>query len=271
MDIEDNVTAIISTTNLTNVTTLLYLSAVPVTVLFVVGVLGNVFALSLVCYDAKSHKWRPFYRFVCALAISDGGGILASYSIAEYRYISKFNYEFSESLCNYLGFVFMFTLMSSAMIVCCMSLDRFFAIFFPIHYSSPSKGFRTNVIIAVVYCLSGILSSLHLYGLGSIKNFYPGSWCFLNFIYVNSSNSQDTQNKIYSYIYAITGLVVVSLIVVVNSVVVIYFIRNRCILKKSISSTRDLEIIVFLLIIVVVFTSFWAPFTVWLFFFTIVL
>lgn len=149
--------------NLTDVTALSYLSAVPVTVLFVVGILGNVFALTFVCYDAKSHKWRPFYRFVCALAISDGGGILASYSIAEYRYISKFNYEFSESLCIYLGFVFVFTLMSSAIIVCCMSFDRFFAIRFSIHYSSPSKDFELTSLYHWVLSIENFQKSLSVW------------------------------------------------------------------------------------------------------------
>lgn len=180
-------------------------------------------------------------------------------SFAEYRYISEFKVDFSKPVCDYVGFVFMFTLMSSAMIVCCMSLDRFFATFYPFQYNSPSKGFRTNVILAIVWCLSGILSSLHLYGLGSSRTFYPGSWCFLNFIDVNSNNSQATQNIIYSYIYALTGLAVLLLMVGANTAVVLYFLRNRCILKKSTKSTRDLQIIIFLLIIVVVFTSLWSP------------
>lgn len=239
-------------------TTKVYENAGPVTLLFFFGVVGNVIALSVLCCSSKTHKWRPFYRFVCGLAISDGGGILASYPFAEYRYISKFEYLFPTPLCEYLGFVFMFTLMSSAMIVCCMSFDRFFATFYPFLYNSPTKGLRTNIILAVVWCLSGILSSLHLYGLGSSKNIYPGSWCFLNFIELNSTYPNYRENTIYSYIYASVGVLVVLMTLVINMAVVSFFVRNR-LTKKRASKKRDIHVIAFLIVIVTVFTSCWAP------------
>lgn len=111
----------------------------------------------------KKPQMASVLSFCGALAISDGGGILASYSIAEYRYISKFNYEFSESLCIYLGFVFVFTLMSSAMIVCCMSFDRFFAISFSIHYSSPSKDFELTSLYHWVLSIENFQKSLSVW------------------------------------------------------------------------------------------------------------
>ncbi|XP_062586185.1 prostaglandin E2 receptor EP4 subtype-like [Saccostrea cucullata] len=245
------------TTMPTITTTHVYENAAPVTLLFIFGVVGNAIALTVLCCSAKTHKWRPFYRFVCGLAISDGGGILASYPFAEYRYISKFNYTFPKPLCDYLGFVFMFTLMSSAMIVCCMSFDRFFATFYPFLYNSPQKELRTNITLGVVWCLSGILCSLHLYGFGSSKNVYPGSWCFLNFIELKN-NPKARENIIYSYIYAITGVIVVFLTIIINMLVVFFFVRNRIVQRKR-SRKRDLHVIVFLLTIVTVFTSCWAP------------
>lgn len=152
----------------------------------------------------------------------------------------------------------MFTLMSSAMIVCCMSFDRFFATFYPFLYNSPTKGLRTNIILAVVWCLSGILSSLHLYGLGSSKNIYPGSWCFLNFIELNSTYPNYRENTIYSYIYASVGVLVVLMTLVINMAVVSFFVRNR-LTKKRASKKRDIHVIAFLIVIVTVFTSCWAP------------
>ncbi|XP_052689034.1 thromboxane A2 receptor-like [Crassostrea angulata] len=153
-----------------------------------------------------------------------------------------------------VGFVFMFTLMSSAMIVCCMSLDRFYAIFFPILYNTPTKNRRVLVMLGVAWTLAGILSSLHLYGLGSSLNYYPGSWCFLDFIDMSVSS-----NVIYSYIYATTGAVVVILTVTVNFIVIVFFIRHK--FKKSTKATKhkDLSVVLFLLTIVLVFTSCWAP------------
>ena len=254
----DNISVTV-TTPVIAATTRVYENAGPVTILFILGVLGNAAALGVVCCNAKTHKWRPFQRYVLALVISDGGGILASYPFAEYRYISKFTYTFPKPLCEYLGFVFMFTLMSSAMIVCCMSFDRFFATFYPFLYNSPSKGLRTNIILAIVWCLSGILSSLHLYGLGTSKNIYPGSWCFLNFIEVESEHPHATENRVYSYVYAITGLTVVTLTIVANAAVAIYFIRNRFFRSRPKSGKRDVQIIIFVLVVAFIFGSLWAP------------
>ncbi|XP_056002660.1 prostaglandin E2 receptor EP4 subtype-like isoform X2 [Ostrea edulis] len=211
--------AVNSTTLPTLTTTHIYENAAPVTLLFVFGVVGNCIALSVLCCSAKTHKWRPFYRFVCGLAISDGGGILASYPFAMYRYISKFQYDFPEPLCE--------------------------------------KELRTNITLGSVWCLSGILSSLHLYGLGSSKNIYPGSWCFLNFIDLEPWKPKATQNIIYSFIYAITGVIVVLLTIIINTAVIFFFVRNNARGKKS--HRHDLHVIVFLLVIVTVFTSCWAP------------
>ncbi|XP_061166018.1 prostaglandin E2 receptor EP4 subtype-like [Saccostrea echinata] len=244
----------LSTSQNLTTTTHVYENIVPVTLLFVFGVVGNAIALFVLCYSAKNHKWRPFYRLVCGLAISDGGGILASYPFAEYRYVSNFEYNFPKALCDYLGFVFMFTLMSSAMIVCCMSFDRFFAIFFPFLYNTPTKERRVMVMLGCVWLLSGIISSLHLYGLGASKNYYPGSWCFLDFIDL-STNAK----VIYSYIYATTGAVVVILTILINFLVIVFFIKNK--FKKAVakSNRNDLPVVLFLLMIVTVFTSCWAP------------
>lgn len=257
--------AVSNTTSPMNITTLLprsttvvYDNDVPVILLFILGVAGNMIALIVLCCSAKTHQWRPFHRFVCGLAISDGGGILASYPFAGYQYISHFKYKFSPPLSSYLGFVFMFTLMSSAMIVCCMSFDRFFATFYPFLYNSPRREFRTNVTLGVVWFLAGIISSLHLYGLGSSKCIYPGSWCFLNFIDLDpSSDPKSTQNIIYSYIYATTGMIVVLMTIVLNMAVIFFFVRNRVLGKRS--RKRDLHVIVFLVVIVIVLSSFWTP------------
>ena len=231
-----------------------YENIVPVTLLFVFGVVGNAIALSVLICSAKTHKWRPFYRLVCGLAISDGGGILASYPFAEYRYLSNFEYDFPEALCNYLGFVFMFTLMSSAMVVCCMSVDRFVAIFYPFVYNTPTKERRAMMMLGAVWVLAGILSSLHLYGLGASRNYYPGSWCFLDFIDLSS-----TSKVIYSYIYAFAGAIVVTLTVIINLMVIVFFVKNKFSQSAAKSNRNDLPVVLFLLMIVTLFTSCWAP------------
>ncbi|XP_061166021.1 prostaglandin E2 receptor EP4 subtype-like [Saccostrea echinata] len=231
--------------------------SVPVILLFIFGVFGNLAALLTLCSRSNSHEWRPFYRFVCGLAVTDGGGILISIPISEYQYLSRFKDPLSTPLCDYLAFVYMFTLMSSAMIVCCMSADRFIATYFPLLYNSPTKGRRANITLALLWVSSAILCSLHVFGLGSAKIFYPGSWCFLNFI-----DTDVPKNEVYTYIYAIVGVLAVIMTIILNFAVIAYFAYKtfrRKSSKSSFQGWREVHVIIFLLTIVTVLTSCWFP------------
>lgn len=145
------------------------LDSVPVILLFLFGVFGNLTALVVLCARSKNHEWRPFYRFVLGLAVTDGGGLLISIPISEYQYLSRFREPLPEPLCEYLAFAYTFTLMSSALIVCCMSVDRFLATFLPLLYSSATKGRRANVTLALVWTTSAALCGLPVLGFGSAK------------------------------------------------------------------------------------------------------
>ncbi|XP_062586183.1 prostaglandin E2 receptor EP4 subtype-like isoform X2 [Saccostrea cucullata] len=231
--------------------------SVPVILLFIFGVFGNLAALLTLCSRSKCHEWRPFYRFVCGLAVTDGGGILISIPISEYQYLSRFKDTLSTPVCDYLAFIYMFTLMSSAMIVCCMSADRFAATYFPILYNTPAKGRRANITLALLWITSAILCSLHVFGLGSAKIFYPGSWCFLNFI-----DTDITKNEVYAYIYAVVGVLVVIMTILLNFAVIAYFVFKRFRRQsptRSYQGWREFHVIIFLLTIVTVLTSCWFP------------
>eukprot|EP00105_Crassostrea_gigas_P029855 XP_011451921.1 PREDICTED: prostaglandin E2 receptor EP4 subtype [Crassostrea gigas] len=231
--------------------------SVPVILLFLFGVFGNLAALIVLCFRSKIHEWRPFYRFVLGLAITDGGGLLISIPISEYQYLSRFKDQLPRPVCEYLAFIYMFTLLSSAMIVCCMSVDRFLATFFPLYYNSTTKGRRANITLTLLWITSALLCILHVFGLGSAKIFYPGSWCFLNFI-----DTEDTGNAVYAYMYAITGVLIVTLTLLLNLTVIVYFIYKRLTRNFSASPTQswcDVHVIVFLISIVTVFTSCWSP------------
>ena len=104
-------------------------SAVPPALQFALGVVANLIALGLLVKSAKYHKWKPFYRLVGGLALTDGGGILLVYPTVMVRYATDFTYDYPETLCNYSSFIFLLLFTSSAMIVCAMSFDRFLQLF----------------------------------------------------------------------------------------------------------------------------------------------
>lgn len=230
-------------------------SAIPPALQFAFGVIGNIIALVVLVMASKKHKWRPFYRLVGGLAITDGGGILLVYPTVMVRYATDFDYVFPKALCNYSSFVYTFTLISSAMIICAMSLDRFVAILYPFIYNSGRNGRRASIILGLIWITGGLVSSLQLMGLGSSFNYYPKSWCFINFV------EMDTLDRINSYIYSIFGLLILLVTFGVNATVIITVIRN---MKSDIRSSKrrqknDIFIISFLLVIVIVFSSCWAP------------
>lgn len=230
-------------------------SAIPPALQFAFGVIGNIIALVVLVMASKKHKWRPFYRLVGGLAITDGGGILLVYPTVMVRYATDFEYVFPKALCNYSSFVYTFTLISSAMIICAMSLDRFVAILYPFIYNSGRNGRRASIILGLIWITGGLVSSLQLMGLGSSFNYYPKSWCFINFV------EMDTLDRINSYIYSIFGLLILLVTFGVNATVIITVIRN---MKSDIRSSKrrqknDIFIISFLLVIVIVFSSCWAP------------
>lgn len=230
-------------------------SAIPPAMQFGFGVIGNIIALVVLVMSSKTHKWRPFYRLVGGLAVTDGGGILLVYPTVMVRYATDFTYLFPKALCNYSSFVYTFTLISSAMIVCAMSLDRYVAILHPFLYGSGKNGRRANVTLCIVWTAGAVISGLQLVGLGSSFNYYPKSWCFINFVEMN------TLDRVNSYIYSITGILLLLVTLGINITVIVSVLRN---MKSGIKSSKrrqknDIFIISFLLVIVLIFSSCWAP------------
>ncbi|XP_062578507.1 prostaglandin E2 receptor EP4 subtype-like [Saccostrea cucullata] len=231
-------------------------SAVPPAMQFGLGVIGNLIALVVLVKSAKSHKWRPFYRLVGGLALTDGGGILLVYPTVMVRYATDFTYDFPVHLCNYSSFIYTFTLISSAMIVCAMSVDRFMAILYPFIYNTEGKERRTNIMLISIWITGTFISCLQLMGLGSSFNYYPGSWCFLNFV------GTTTLDRANSYIYSLFGLAILALTISLNFIVIVSVCRG---MKSNIKVTakrrrkNDIFIVIFLLIIVTVFGVCWTP------------
>ncbi|XP_062620668.1 prostaglandin E2 receptor EP4 subtype-like [Saccostrea cucullata] len=229
-------------------------SAAPAALLLVFGLTGNVLALTILCCSSKNHKWRPFYRFVCGLAITDGGGILLSYPIVMVRYGSEFKFDYPRPLCDYMAFIFMFTVLGSALFICAMSFDRFIAILYPHFYNSLTKNTRTVLMIVGIWIFTAFSSSLHLIvGLKS-QSFFPGSWCFLDFV------ADAKLNRILAFFYSLTSILILATTIVLITTVIIKVCydsrkkKNMCITKK-----KNTYILVFLVLVVILFTSCITP------------
>lgn len=225
-------------------------SPAPASLLLVFGVVGNILALVILFCSAKSHKWRPFYRFVCGLAITDGGGVFLSYPLVMVRYASQFQYDYPQPMCDYMAFILMFTILASALIVCAMSLDRFLAILYPHFYNKPTKNRRAILMIAGIWIFSAVMSSLHLMAGHKSLSFFPGSWCFLDFVH--------SDTKAFAFLYSVTGILVLGTTAALNITVIFNVCRNIQQKKKK-PKKKDIYIIAFLLLIVILFSSCITP------------
>lgn len=224
-------------------------SIVPVVMLCLLGVIGNAIAVTIVCCAAKSHRWRPFYRLVCGLALTDGIGVLLALPFAIHRYATDFQFTYSRTVCDYMSVVQMFTIIASAMIVCTMSLERFVALLFPYVYKSIKKGRRSMALLFGVWAFSAFLSSGHLIAGRTSRLFYPDSWCFVNFV---SDNSTDLA---FAYLYALTGLLVLVTTFVTNMALLVVVFQKKC--SKSsmiIADKHGTHIILFLFAVVLLFS-----------------
>lgn len=164
------------TMNRSNISASVWESPVPPVLQFVFGVLGNFMALLILVCNSPSHRWHPFYKLVAGLALTDGGGILLLYPPILTRYATNFTFNLGSFLCGYTSFLASFTILSSALIVCAMSIDRCVAVYRPFYYKSEySDRRRVVAVIGAIWAVGGLVSSLHLAGLGSVYKFYPGS------------------------------------------------------------------------------------------------
>jgi hypothetical protein len=169
------------------------------------------------------------------------------------------------ALCGYSSFIYSFTLLASAMIICSMSIDRFFGILYPHLYNTNTKNKRVHIMLGVIWVSAAVVCSLHLFGLGDSHSFYPQSWCFIDFSNVATDDTPAKLNRANSFIYSIIGLVIVLLTVSLNCTVVFTICRKRFLSRQRSSRSESQENkrtifnVVFLLAIVVIFTTCWTP------------
>ena len=227
---------------------------VPITIQYIFGIVGNIFALVLLILSRKQHKWISFYRLFTGLVISDLAIWLFAVSPAMVRYASEYTWTLPSALCEYELFMHMFGLLSSVFIVCAMTVDRLKAM------CSKRNEHRNKLYIGIlvfIWTFTGLYSSLHLVT-NRTRLYYPGTYCYVD----NFNVTNDITGKIFLlragvFCFTVncgTERVDANCLACRN-----LELRSRLTDRHRISGGYDWHCYLFLAIVAVVFTSLWTP------------
>lgn len=231
-------------------------------VMFASGVLGNLLAIFVLARSSREHKQTVFYRLVGALACTDLFGTCATSPVTLAVYANNLKWVGGVPLCNYESFMLIFAGYATICIVGTMAVDRFLAISHPFFYDTHVTHGRAKFIIIGLWSFSAFMGCLPIIGLGENINQYPGTWCFFTF------TSSELKNQIFAYLYAIIGLLVIGVTAISNVVVTSVLLKMR---RKAIRSMNtcnakrhdsELQMMVLLLGIIIIFSTCWCPFLV---------
>ncbi|XP_056008699.1 prostaglandin E2 receptor EP4 subtype-like isoform X1 [Ostrea edulis] len=231
-------------------------SWVPTSMEFFFGVFGNFIALILLWINRHDHRWDSFYKLFTGLVITDFIGVIVVYPIATIRYASDFTWCYPKNLCKFVSFIFVDAHLSGALLICAMAVDRF------MYSVSNTISNRTYTFILIgIWIIASLVSLLHLIGVGQSNLYFPGSWCYFDFI------NDTTGNRIMSYLYSIFGFIIVFVTILMYVITMIRICRNPersgyFLDANRVSGYYDSHVMVFMTAVTVLFVILWTPFLV---------
>jgi prostaglandin E receptor 4 len=240
------------------------LSWIPACIEFCFGTLGNILALVVLWMSRRHDVWRPFDKLFAGLTLCNLFSIILVHPFIFKIYASNFTWCYNQALCDFNSFLLVNNHLSSALLICAMSVDQFLITYDERIRSSRLRKNKWNTIIVVALMIVSVLISvLHVagLGLGSSRLFFPGSWCYLDFI------SQTTAERNMSYFVVSVGIFLILLIVLFNALSFWKFYTNpylRSSAKYNQTGRNQCcsNMNVFVMTISVVFIVLWTPFLV---------
>ena len=236
-------------------------SAIPVYFQLGLGSLGNILAIVVLWINRTHHRWRSFYIFFTGLVLTDLLNNCTCCPLVIIRYASNFKWCLSEPLCDLMSFVEAFSDLTSGMIICIMTIDRYLHITSVSQQSTVESRLKYTGILCVIMLISAVVSGLHLVGIGNSQLYYPGSWCFLDF------TSKSLGNKVNAFIYSGIGISVIASTLIIGLKTLKITCRNTeyqaLLLDNSLATgIYDSHVTAFLITSMFTFVLLWGPFLV---------
>ncbi|CAC5401103.1 PTGER4 [Mytilus coruscus] len=190
--------------------------------MFGAGVLGNILALIVLIRSEPEQKRTIFYRLVAGLCITDFLGITSTSPVVIAVYVNNLQWIGGTAMCNYFGYVMIFTSFATMLIVCGMSIERVFCIKYPLIYNTRSSTKHAIIILIFCWTMTACFAALPFVGFGQFVLQYPRTWCFVDY-YTN-----DRVDKVFNYLFAMLAIVVISVTVCCNLTVMLTLTKRQC-------------------------------------------
>ncbi|XP_048752455.2 thromboxane A2 receptor-like [Ostrea edulis] len=234
-------------------------SWVPTALEFLFGICSNAAAMLLIWLNRREHKWSSFYKMFTALVITDFTGVLVTFPFALKRYSSNFHYCFSTYQCELVSFAMVDAHLAAALLICAMSVDRLIVLTIPRFLRNPIAGKRYTLVVILIWLISSVVAMLQLVGVGSAQLYYPGSWCYFDFIDIKNAG-----DFFMSYFYSITGLLLVLITLIANTFTMCKICldphaRGTLLDSSLVSGYYDYHVMVFIIAVTVCFVVIYTP------------
>uniref|UniRef100_A0A670HS45 Prostaglandin E receptor 2 n=1 Tax=Podarcis muralis TaxID=64176 RepID=A0A670HS45_PODMU len=167
-------------------------SALPGSLLFAAGLLGNVLALGILWQHQlrarlqRAGGWgRPrasaFYLLVSALAATDllGKCLLSPIVLAAYARNRSLSELCPGSLCQLFAFLMAFFGLAPTMLLLAMALECCLSLGHPYFYQRHTSRRLGALLTIAAGALCALFCALPLLGFGAIVQYCPGTWCFI--------------------------------------------------------------------------------------------
>ena len=252
------------------------------TLMFLAGVLGNIFALCALHQTWMDKRASQFYTLVTALVWTDLLGIIMTSPPTIAAYVNGRRWAGGMTHCRYHGFVMTCFGLATPIIICAMAIERFLALKCVFFYSIRCGNTTARCLVVTLWI--GVLwyGVLPFFEIGHFELQYPGTWCFLAF------HTSRLADHLYGYIYASFNLLAVLVMTSCNIYVMLTLLKARlrwgkdgsrrkrflsigketsvcCRHVKQKQKDAEIQMIVLLCALTTVFAVCWAPLMVRLF------
>lgn len=236
-------------------------------VMFSLGVVGNVAALVLLTVLRAKNSPSVYHVLVTTLLLTDllGTLTLSPLVLSAYgRRKSLRGLSAGGEVCSYFAFGMTYFSLCTLTMLCMLALERYFSIVHPYFYERHLSKRRSHVSILVVYLSSALFCVAPLLGFGRYVQYCPGTWCF------PEMNCKSTAEKVYIGFYATFVLIMTTITEICNIIVIVQLVKmyrrhkvhrgSASGQRASLSMTEEIEHLLPLAIITVVFICCTLPF-----------